>query len=256
MLEIAIQAAREAGRIQKTYLGKISHINTKSGDSDLVTEVDKRCEERIIEIIRQHYPTHSILAEESGAHNTPSEYKWIIDPLDGTTNYAHAFPFFGVSIGLERRGELMLGVVYNPNLDELFTAQKGIGAFLNHKPIKVSQISSLAKSLLITGFPYNLKDNPHNCVGHFNNFLVSAQAVRRLGSASLDLCYLACGRFDGFWEVSLNPWDAAAGVLLIREAGGRVTDFLGNEYDIYKGPILASNGKIHEAMIELLKKGM
>jgi len=255
MIETAIQAAREAGKFLKANLGKVKNIEYKQEEINLVTEIDKKSEAIIINTIKQRYPHHDILAEESGSHNKASDYRWIIDPLDGTTNYAHGLPIYGVSIGLEKRGEIVLGVVYNPNLDELFVAEKCSGAFLNHRRIKVSETNELIKSLLVTGFPYNVKENPDNCIGHFSNFLVSAQAVRRLGSASLDMCYLACGRFDGFWEVSLNPWDSAAGYLLIVEAGGKVTDFAGRTYSIYSRPILASNGRIHEQMMEILKKG-
>ncbi len=233
MIDIAIQAAREAGKFLKANLGKVRNIEHKREEINLVTEVDRKSEAIIIDMIRQHYPHHDILAEETGSHNKASDFKWIIDPLDGTTNYTHGLPIYGVSIGLEKRGEIILGVVYNPNLDELFVAEKGGGAFLNHRRIKVSETKEFIKSLLITGFPYSVKENPGNCIEHFNNFLVSARAVRRLGSASLDMCYLACGRFDGFWEVFLNPWDSAAGYLMILEAGGKVTDFAGRPYSIY-----------------------
>lgn len=255
MIDIAIQAAREAGKFLKANLGKVRNIEHKREEINLVTEVDRKSEAIVIDMIRQHYPHHDILAEETGSHNKASDFKWIIDPLDGTTNYTHGLPIYGVSIGLEKRGEIILGVVYNPNLDELFVAEKGSGAFLNHRRIKVSETKELIKSLLITGFPYNVKENPGKCIEHFNNFLISARAVRRLGSASLDMCYLACGRFDGFWEVFLNPWDSAAGYLMILEAGGKVTDFAGRPYSIYSEPILASNGRIHEQMMEILRKG-
>jgi myo-inositol-1(or 4)-monophosphatase len=255
MINIAIKAALKAGRFLKANLGKAKSIEYKQEEINLVTELDRKSEALIIEIIKQHYPMHDILAEESGSHNRASDYKWIIDPLDGTTNYAHGLPIYGVSIGLELRGEIIAGVIYNPNLEELFAAEKGHGATLNSMPIRVSETSELIKSLLVTGFPYNVKENPFNCIEHFSNFLVTARAVRRLGSASLDMAYLACGRFDGFWEVSLNPWDSAAGSLIVTEAGGKITDFSGGPFSIYSNPILATNGRIHEQMIEILKRG-
>lgn len=256
MLNIAIEAAKEAGKFLKHNLGKVREINLKSGqEKNLVTEIDKKSEELIVGIIRKHFPTHDILAEESGnEYGKKSEYKWIIDPLDGTTNFTHGLPIFCISIGLERKGELIAGVIYDPNLNELFSAEKGRGAFLNGRRLRVSQTSSLKQSLLVTGFPYNVTENPDNCIEHFVNFLFEGQAIRRMGSAAIDLAYVAASRYDGFWEVNLNAWDMAAGVLLIREAGGKVTGFTGEEIDIYGKRVVASNGLIHDEMVGLIMK--
>jgi myo-inositol-1(or 4)-monophosphatase len=255
MLNVAIEAAREAGRFLKLSVGKVRNIEVKQGDErNLVSEIDRGAEEKIIAIIRRHYPGHAILAEESGGSLAPAEYRWIIDPLDGTTNFLHGVPIFSVSIGIERRGELIAGVVYDPNQDEMFTAEKGAGAFLNGRRLKVSSSSVLVESLLVTGFPYNITENPGNAVEHFVHFLMAARGVRRLGSAAMDLSYVAAGRFDGFWEVSLSPWDMAAGALLIQEAGGRVTDMAGGPLNIYQKTVLASNGPIHDAMLAVMKQ--
>lgn len=257
MIQLAIEAAREAGTFLKSSVGGVRQIERKFGqERNLVTEIDKQSEEIIISRIRNQYPDHDFLAEESGGHDKKSDYRWIIDPLDGTLNFTHGVPIFCVSIGLEVKGEVVLGVVYDPNLDELFTAEKGRGAFLNQKPIRVSTTSTLIESLLVTGFPYTIKDNPDNAVQHFVNFLMEAQAVRRLGSAALDLCYVAAGRFDGFWEVALSPWDVAAGVLILQEAGGKFTDFHGNPSAIYTKRVLVSNGLIHQKLVEVLKRGL
>ncbi len=256
MLNVAIEAAKEAGKYLKYNVGRVRNIEMKKGEErNLVSEIDKGSEEKIINIIRRHYPNHAILAEESGASDTSSDYKWVIDPLDGTTNYLHGLPVYCVTIGIEYKGEVVGGVVYDPNLDELFTAEKGSGAFLNGRRLRVTETSTLIESLLVTGFPYDIAENPDNAIGHFVNFLVEGQGLRRLGSAALDLAYVAAGRFDGFWEVNLNPWDMAAGVLFVREAGGRVTDFIGGESTIYKKQVLASNGRIHDAMLAVLARG-
>lgn len=256
MLATAIEATKEAGKFLKYNVGRVKNIEVKQGEArNLVSEIDKGSEEKIIAIIKRKYPTHAILAEESGASSAASDYKWVIDPLDGTTNFLHGLPVFCVTIGIEYKNEIVAGVVYDPNLDELFTAEKGSGAFLNGKRLKVSSATTLIDSLLVTGFPYDIAQNPDNAIGHFVNFLVEGQGLRRLGSAALDLSYIAAGRFDGFWEVNLNPWDMAAGVLFVREAGGRVTDFVGSESTIYKKQVLATNGLIHEAMLGVLQKG-
>lgn len=256
MLQLAMEAALEAGRFLKMSVGKIKQIERKQGqETNLVTEIDKKSEEIIISKIKRRFPHHDFLAEESGSHQKKSEYRWVIDPLDGTTNFTHGLPIFSVSIALEKNNELMLGVIYDPTLDEMFTAEKGKGALVNNKRLKVSTTSKLIESLLVTGFPYTIKSNPDNAIQHFTNFLMASQAVRRLGSAALDLCYVAAGRFDGFWEVSLNPWDMAAGVLIAEEAGGRFTDFRGFPTTIYNKELLVSNGILHEQMIEVLKKG-
>jgi len=251
---IAIQAVKESGAIQREWLGKEKKIEFK-GEINLVTEVDKRCEERIIEIIREAFPEHNILTEETPMPEGSSPYRWIIDPLDGTTNYAHGYPCFCTSVALELEGEICLGVIYDPLLDELFTAQQGKGAFLNGERIAVSKTERLTNALICTGFPYDLRESPENNVNHFNNFIMEARAVRRDGSAALDLCYVAAGRFDGFWELKLYAWDVAAGKLIVEEAGGRVTDFSGGDLDIYGQETLASNGRIHEEMVRVLERG-
>ncbi|MFH1624963.1 MAG: inositol monophosphatase family protein [Pseudomonadota bacterium] len=226
MMVTAVNAAREAGRILRENLGKSIKIDFK-GERNLVTDIDRASEKTIIEIIRKKYPDHRILTEESQVKNGTSPYRWIIDPLDGTTNYAHGYPSFCVSIALERKGYVLLGVVYDPILEELFTAEKGNGASLNGGKISVSSTDTLAHSMLATGFPYDLRESQNNNLVHFNNFIMAAQAIRRPGSAALDLCYVAMGRFDGFWELKLSPWDVAAGSLIVGEAGGVVTDFRG-----------------------------
>ncbi len=256
MLTFAINIARDAGGILVDRLGRALQVSNK-GDIDLVTEADLASEQLIIERIRSHYPRHSILAEESGASenssgNTESEWKWIIDPLDGTTNYAHGYPCFCVSIGLERAGKLELGVVYDPLRNEMFAAERGQGATLNERPVRVSAVAELNQAMLCTGFPYNVRERP-DFARDFSNFTMKAQAVRRDGSAALDLAYVACGRFDGFWEDGLNPWDLAAGVLLIEEAGGKVSDFEGAPLDIYSPRVLATNGLVHQSMMAVIR---
>jgi myo-inositol-1(or 4)-monophosphatase len=254
MLNIAKEAAEEAGKFLTQNLGKVKDIQLKDGqEKNLVTEIDKHAEEIIVRIIKKHFPQHDILAEESGEKfASKSDYKWVIDPLDGTTNFTHGFPVFCVSIALEYKGEIILGVIYDPNLDELFAAEKGNGAFLNGKRIKVSSINSLSKSLLVTGFPYNITENPNHAIEHFINFLMHSQAVRRMGSAAIDLAYVAAGRYEGFWEIDLHPWDMAAGLILVQEAGGTVSDFSGKPFSIYKQEMLATNGLIHSAMQNVL----
>ena len=254
MLNFAIQTARDAGSILADRLGRALQVSNK-GDIDLVTEADLASERLIIDRIKSHYPRHSILAEESGdgegVASDLSEWKWIIDPLDGTTNYAHGYPCFCVSIALERAGSIEIGVVYDPTRDEMFAAERGQGATLNERRIRVSTIDDLNSAMLCTGFPYNVRERP-NFARDFANFTMEAQAVRRDGSAAIDLAYLACGRFDGFWEDGLKAWDVAAGMLLIEEAGGRITDFAGAPLDIYTPKVLASNGLIHNAMMRVL----
>jgi myo-inositol-1(or 4)-monophosphatase len=256
MVNIAIEAALEAGKFLKYNVGKVKNIERKKGEeTNLVTEIDKQSEALIINKIRQHFPTHDILGEESGIHDAQSDYRWIIDPLDGTTNYTHGMPIFCVSIGIEYKGGIIAGAIYDPTSDEMFTAEKGKGAFLNGKKIRVSSHETLINSLLVTGFPYNVKENPGNVIEHFVHFLPVAQGIRRLGSAALDMAYIACGRLDGYWEVFLNPWDKAAGILLVREAGGMVTTFTGNEADvIYTADTLATNGLIHHEMLSIIQR--
>jgi len=253
MLRFATQIAREAGNLLVQKLG--SAKITSKGDINLVTEADIAAENLIIERIRSHYPQHGILAEESGeavlVGGKKSDWKWIIDPLDGTTNYAHGYPCFCVSIALEYKGVLEVGVVYDPMRDEMFAAERGQGATLNDRQIRVSKVDELSQAMVCTGFPYNVRERP-DFAREFAKFTMEAQAVRRDGSAALDLAYVACGRFDGFWEDGLNPWDIAAGALLIFEARGKVTTFKDEPLDIYNEQVLASNGLIHEAMMRVL----
>jgi len=255
MLNFAIQTARDAGRILAERFGRTLEITNKS-ELDLVTESDLASERLIIDRIKTYYPRHAILAEESGAsepadREMQSDWRWIIDPLDGTTNYAHGYPTFCVSIGLEQRGRLELGVVYDPMRDELFSAERNQGAALNGRRIRVSPTPQLSSSLLCTGFPYDVRERSE-FVRHFANFIMAAQGVRRDGAAALDLAYVAAGRFDGFWEEGLRPWDVAAGALLVEEAGGRVSNYSGGPLDINIPPILASNGLVHEEMMRVL----
>ena len=254
MLNFAIQTARDAGRLLAERFGRALRVTNKS-ELDLVTESDLASEKLIIERIRTYHPRHAILAEESGASapadRLASEWRWIIDPLDGTTNYAHGYPCFCVSMGLAHRGKLELGVIYDPVRDEVFTAERGQGAALNGRRIQVSQTDNLNSALLCTGFPYDVRERSE-FARHFTNFIMNAQGVRRDGSAALDLAYVACGRFDGFWEEGLHPWDVAGAVLMIEEAGGRVSDYDGAAFDIYSAPILASNGLVHEQMMRVL----
>lgn len=254
MLNFAIHTARDAGSILLERFGRRIQITNK-GDIDLVTEADLAAERLIVERIKSYYPRHAILAEESGetvASGSESEWKWIIDPLDGTTNYAHGYPCFCVSIALERAGKVEIGVIYDPTRDELFAVERGQGATLNGRSIRVSDTIDLNRAMLCTGFPYDVRDRG-DFARHFHNFIMHAQGVRRDGSAALDLAYVACGRFDGFWEEGLNPWDVAAGVLLVEEAGGRISRYDGAPFDIYTPPILASNGLVHETMMRVLQ---
>jgi len=251
--ECAIEIAREAGIFLKDKLNSAHTINYK-GDINLVTEVDKISEEMITSKIKALFPDHDILAEEFTDINSGSDFRWIIDPLDGTTNYIHGFPFFCVSLALERLNTMVVGIVYDPILDEMFVAEKGKGAFLNEIEIHVSNTNSIIKSLLATGFPYDIQKDNDNNLNYFNEMILKAQAIRRAGSASLDLAYVAAGRFDGFWELKLNPWDIAAGWLLVEEAGGLVTDIGGRDYYLESSSILASNGRIHKEMIDVLKR--
>jgi myo-inositol-1(or 4)-monophosphatase len=257
LLNFAIQTARDAGGILIDRLGRALQVSNK-GDIDLVTEADVASEQLIIERIRSHYPRHAILAEESGMSpasleiSGESDWRWIIDPLDGTTNYAHGYPCFCVSIAVERAGQIEIGVIYDPMRDELFAAERGQGATLNERSVGVSAVEELNNAMLCTGFPYNVRERP-DFSRDFTNFTMHAQAVRRDGSAALDLAYVACGRFDGFWEDGLNAWDVAAGVLLIEEAGGRITDYEGRPLDIYTPKVLASNGLVHDSMMRVLR---
>ena len=244
---VALTAARAAGRILSDYLGRVEQIRFK-GVTDLVTEADEVSEQKVIEIIRARFPDHQILAEESGRSGGDSEHRWLIDPLDGTTNYAHGYPFFAVSIAYEVRGELQLGVVLAPALGELFVAERGDGASLNGERIEVSATDSLIRSMLVTGFHYQ-RDLVKRNLAAFQRLVLETQAVRRDGSAALDLCYVAAGRYDGYWEIGLNPWDTAAGVLMVRESGGEVTDLVGQPYRLGAAGCAASNGRIHRQLL-------
>lgn len=256
-LNTALHAAKTAGLLLRKKIGGKRRIEYK-GAIDLVTEMDKQSEAVIIREIKRNFPGHGIMAEESATPpaTVKSGYRWIIDPLDGTTNYAHGLPVFCVSIGFEKDGKVLLGVVYNPMLDEMFVGEKGRGAYLNGKRIKVSDIRSLDASLLATGFPYDIRTTQKNNLDHFRAFAVRAQAIRRAGAAALDLCYVACSRFDGFWELKLKPWDTAAATLIVKEAGGRVTGFDNGRFSIYGDECLASNGLIHSEMTDVLTGGI
>jgi len=243
--------AREAGALLLERLHD-PHIVQYKGEINLVTEADHLSEALIVGRIRRKFPGHDILTEESPETANGSGFRWIIDPLDGTTNYAHGYPVFCVSIALEVKGVIMLGAVYNPMLDELFTAERGSGAFLNGRRLTVSRTETLSRSLLATGFPYDMREDRNNNINYFKVMALSAQAVRRAGSAALDLAYIAAGRFDGFWELKLMPWDTAAGWLLVEEAGGSVTDLSGDPYHLYSKDMLASNGLIHAEMTSIL----
>jgi len=251
--DAAIGFAREAGAIVREGYGRI-HAPERKGRIDLVTEYDRRSEECLIRRIGERFPGHRVLAEESGDNDRHAAVRWVIDPLDGTTNFAHNYPFFCVSVGAEVDGELAAGVVFDPVRDELFAAARGAGATLDGRPIRVSGIGRVEDALLVTGFPYSVREHPGTILPAFHAFLVRAQGVRRDGSAALNLCYLACGRFDGFWEGHLSPWDMAAGVLIVREAGGIVSDYAGGEFRLDGRQILASNGALHEEMIGILRE--
>ncbi len=252
-LEVAISAAKEAGRIQKLSFGRPHPVEYK-GKFNPVTEVDRLCEQAIVKTISEVFPDHDVLTEESPFNDRGSPYRWIIDPLDGTTNYFHGFPCFCVSVGLEVEGEVSLGVIYVPMLNELFYSEKGKGAFLNGERIIVSRIDRLSRSLLCTGFPYDVHEHADFYLRYFRQFITRSFAIRRPGSAAIDLSYLATGRFDGFWEFKLHAWDVAAASLMITEAGGKVTDFQGQPFNIYSEEILASNGFIHEEMLQAIQE--
>jgi myo-inositol-1(or 4)-monophosphatase len=245
----AVEIARESGALLATMFDRPHEISYKR-PSDIVTEVDRRSEELIIERLRSHFPKHAVVAEEGGGQKTASDYCWYVDPLDGTTNFAHGFPVFCVSLGLTFKGEIVTGVVYDPMRNELFTAEKGCGAFLNNKRIHVSKIDTLGASLLSTGFPPFAQNHELN-IDYYYRFTRLSHGVRRAGSAALDLCSVAAGRFEGFWEMKLNPWDKAGGALVVLEAGGRVTDMAGEPFDLLKDDIFASNGLVHQSMVEV-----
>ena len=247
-----LQATESAANVLKEYFNQSYSISNKEGINNLVTEVDHRSEQVIIDIIKKDYPDHYILSEEAGELARDSEYKWIIDPIDGTINYANGIPICCVSIAVEISGRIEMGAVYNPFMNEFFFAQRGFGATLNDELIYVSKKEEVLTSCLVTGFPYTYLDQPNGPLEVFSRLIRSGIPVRRLGSAALDLCWVAAGRFDGFYEHELHAWDSAAGFLIVEEAGGKVTDLQGNYYNPYQPGIAATNGKIHEELIEVI----
>lgn len=247
----AIAAAFQGGEALRARFGKLTEIR-KKGAIDLVTEADTASERVIIQTLRHAFPDHAIMAEESGETAGDPDFLWIIDPLDGTTNFAHQVGLFAVSIAFAHQGRLLAGIVLNPLSGELFSAVDGQGASLNGRPIRVSPVAALGESLLVTGFPYNFVEFMPVLMGRFARCLKASQGVRRLGAAALDLCYVASGRFEAFWEENLKPWDTAAGVVIVREAGGNVTDFSNRPFTPEKPEILATNGWVHQAMIAQL----
>lgn len=250
-----MRAALESGQLIKDFSKRSFSIQSKDTVNNLVTEADHASEQLIISIIRESFPDHYILTEESGALPKDSQYKWIIDPIDGTVNFANGIPLCCVSIAIEQNNEMLMGAVYNPFINEFFFAEKGKGAFLNDQPISVSQKSKLEQSCLVTGFPYQYPENG-GLLETFGSLIRSGVPVRRLGSAAIDLCWVACGRFDGYYEFSLNPWDSAAGFLIVQEAGGTVTDFAGDAYSPYQEKIMATNGKIHGQLLQWVQQNM
>lgn len=252
-LDVATEAALIGGAVLQDYWGKLNTIIEKGRPGDLVTEADKAAEQAILQIIQRHFPDHAILAEESGQQGAATvDYLWAIDPLDGTTNFAHQYPFYAVSIGLLVAGEPQVGVIFCPFQQELFQAIKGMGATCNRKPIHVSATAELSKSLLVTGFAYDRRETVDNNYAEFCHLTHLTQGVRRGGSAATDLAYVACGRLDGYWERGLSPWDLAAGVVLVQEAGGQVTAYNTSPFELRSGRILASNGQIHRALSQAL----
>jgi len=256
MLKSTLIRAAEAGAavMQRYFQGEFK-ISNKEGINNLVTEADHASEKAIFEVIKEDYPDHFLLSEEAGEIKMDSNYKWIIDPIDGTVNFAHGLPICCVSIAVEQDGEMILGAVYNPFIKEFYFAQRGYGATLNDKKIAVSNETSLGKSCLVTGFPYSYLDQPNGPLEVFSKLIRAGVPVRRLGSAAMDLCWVAAGRFDGFYEHKLQAWDSAAGFLIVEEAGGRVSDFAGAAYSPYQPHIIATNGKIHDALVDVVNGG-
>ncbi len=252
----ALEAAHLAGRYLQESFGSSHTISTKEGKQNLVTECDLKSEKIILSFIRKKFPTHGFLSEEQGKENLSAKVLWVIDPLDGTVNFSNDVPHFAISIAACQGTEILLGVILNPLTQELFVAEKGKGAFCNNKPIKVSQVNNLDLALLASGFPYNVDENPNQCIEIFNYFLRQGSPIRRFGAASLDLAYVAAGRFDAYFETGLSPWDVAAGILLIKEAGGSISTWEGKEHPLLeKSDILASNTLLHPIMIDALRKG-
>jgi myo-inositol-1(or 4)-monophosphatase len=252
VLEFLLPVVREVGKLLLQSLGKAQSIQFK-GRANLVTEMDRRSEAHLIQAIRARYPDHAILSEEAGAlPGGDGQPEWILDPLDGTTNYVHGLPYFCVALALRQGAQLQAGLVYHPYVDELYTAERGRGAFMNGRPLQVSVTPVLDDALLTTGFPSDLSRAPDTNIEHFLALMPKTRAIRRMGSASLDLCNVAAGRLDGFWQPTMLVWDVAPGAIIVEEAGGRVADFAGNA-GLYEGNIVASNGKIHTALIEVLQ---
>jgi myo-inositol-1(or 4)-monophosphatase len=247
----AVDLARKSGALLKEKFSETHKIQYK-GDIDIVTEADKLSEDLLIETIKRNFPDHGILSEESPAITGAGKLRWIIDPLDGTTNYSHGYPVFCVSVALENEGTIVLGVIYDPIREDMFVAIRGEGAYLNDKKLKVSSVNNLSRSLLATGFPYDIRDSKENNLDYFNAMAINVQAIRRAGAAALDLAYLAAGRFDGFWELKLKPWDTAAGCLMVEEAGGVISDIAGQKWHLQSPSLMASNALIHEQMIKVL----
>lgn len=253
IVKVAEQAAHVAGTVLRSHWGKLTDIRDKGFAWDLVTEADKAADQAIVSEIQKHFPHHQILTEETGSHgDKESDYLWVIDPLDGTTNYTHNFPFVAISIAVLKKGIPQVGIVYNPILNELYQAEKGKGAYLNKKLIHVSQVSSLEKSLLVTGFAYDRQETEDNNFAEFCHLTNCCQGVRRIGSAALDLAFVARGILDGYWERGIKPWDIAAGALLVEEAGGAVSSYDNKPLDLFSGKILATNGFIHDEMSRTL----
>lgn len=253
MLKTALsEAARNGAAEILRFFNTEFKISNKEGVNNLVTEADHAAEKAIIDTIHRHFPDHQILSEETGEIIQDSQYKWIIDPIDGTVNFAHGIPLNCVSIAVELAGEIVMGAVYNPHMNEFFFAEKGKGAFLNDKPIRVSEQTKTLHACLVTGFPYMYINMPNGPLEIFERFVRKGVPVRRLGSAAIDLCWVAAGRFDGFYEHKLEAWDSAAGYLVVQEAGGKVTDHQGNKFSVYQHKLLATNGKIHDEMVEII----
>ena len=250
--QTAIGAACESAQILRSRFGNISRIRKKAA-AEIVTEADTESEEVIVSTIHAEFPDHAVLGEECGLITGASDYKWIVDPLDGTVNFAHQIPIFSISIALAHRDTIVLGIVLDPVNDELYAALSGQGAQLNDQPIQVSATRTMSESLLVTGFPYNVREIFESVMARYGNCLKASQGMRRFGSAALHLCYVACGRFEGFWEQNLKPWDSAAGALMVAEAGGRVTTFSDRPYTVEQPEILATNGLIHKEMLGILK---
>jgi myo-inositol-1(or 4)-monophosphatase len=251
---VAVEAARAAGHLLRAELVGPRRIQYKGSPTNLVTEMDRRAEALILDRLGDAFPDDAVLGEETGSRPGGSGRRWIVDPLDGTTNYAHGVPVYAVSIALESAGRVVLGVVYDPTLEELYVAERGRGATVNDQPLAVSATATLDQSLLTTGFPYNIRETPDNNLVQYAAFSLRSRGVRRFGSAVIDLAWIAAGRFDGYWELRLGPWDVAAGALLVEEAGGRITDLDGGPLSLDAPAVVASNGHVHDAMLAVLRE--